>query len=171
MSGIRAPMRHWRDKEIPVEVDDNSLLLLDFGGATYAMAGGHASQTGPLVQWGAMGIYGSQGAIETLDIEPLSGHPTRLSVTAQDGAAEKAGLRRAADGSYELTSWLPYVTESHAAIPEPHVYADILHAVDCIEQGTQPLVSGEHGAHVVEIIEKGYRAARTGQTQQLESRF
>ena len=32
MSGIRNPMRQWRDKAIPVEVDDNSLLLLDFGG-------------------------------------------------------------------------------------------------------------------------------------------
>ncbi len=171
MSGIRAPVRHWRDKEIPVEVDDNSLLFLDFGGATYAMAGGHASRTGPLVQWGAMGIYGSGGAIETLEIEPLSGHPTRLSITAQDGAPERVGLQQAADGSYELTSWLPYVTETHAAIPEPHVYADILHAVDCIEQGRRPLVSGEHGAHVVEIIEKGYLAARSGVTQSLESRF
>ncbi len=171
MSGIRAPLRHWREKEIAVEVDDNSLLLLDFGGSTFAMVGGHASLTGPLVQWGAIGIYGSGGAIETLDIEPLSGHPTRLAISAQDGAPEQVGLRQAADGSYELTSWLPYVTEAHAAIPEPHVYADILHAVDCIEQGTPPLVSGEHGAHVVEIIEKGYLAARTGHTQVLESRF
>jgi predicted dehydrogenase len=171
MSGIRTPVRHWRDKEIPVEVDDNSLLLLDFGNTTFALAGGQASRTGPAMQWGAMGIYGSQGAIETLDIEPLSGHPTRLSIAAQDGAAEQAGLRHASDGTFDLTSWLPYVTETHAAIPEPHVYADILHAVDCIEQGTPPLVSGEHGAHVVEIIEKGYLAARTGQTQELESSF
>ena len=82
-----------------------------------------------------MGIYGSGGAIETLEIEPLSGHPTRLSISAADGAA---GIRRAAaadDGTYATTTWLPYVTETHAAIPEPHVYADILHAVDCIEQG------------------------------------
>jgi predicted dehydrogenase len=171
MSGIRAPVRHWRGKDIPVEVDDNSILLLDFGDATYAMAGGQASRTGPLVQWGAMGIYGSGGAIETLEIEPLSGHPTRLSVAAQNGAAENAGLKQEDDGTYELTSWLPYVTETHAAIPEPHVYADILHAVDCIQQGTHPLVSGEHGAHVVEIIEKGYLAARTGQTQDLVSTF
>ena len=171
MSGIRAPVRHWRDKEIPVEVDDNSLLLLDFGNATYAMAGGQAGRTGPLMQWGAMGIYGSGGAIETLEIEPLSGHPTRLAVSAEPGAAEHAGLRLADDGTYTPTDWLPHVTETHAALPEPHVYADILHAVDCIEQGTPPLVSGEHGAHVVEIIEKGYLAARTGQTQLLESRF
>ena len=59
------------------------------------MAGGQASRTGPLMEWGAMGIYGSDGAIETLEIEPLSGHPSRLSVTAQDGAAEIAGLKQA----------------------------------------------------------------------------
>lgn len=171
MSSIRTPERHWRDKIIPVEVDDNSLLLIDFGGATFGLAGGHASKTGQLLQWGAMGIYGSGGAIETLDIEPLSGHPTRLSIACRAGAPEEAGLRRDADGAYVITTWLPYVDETHAQIPEPHVYADILHAVDCIEQGTAPLVSGEHGAHVVEIIEKGYLAAQTGQTQELESRF
>lgn len=171
MSGIRAPLRQWRDKQIPVEVDDNSILLLDFGKATFAMAGGHSSRTGPLLQWGAMGVYGSEGAIETLDIEPLSGHPTRLSIQAREGAPEGAGLQRQEDGIYSTATWLPYVDDVHARIPEPHVYADILHAVDCIEQGTPPLVSGEHGAHVVEIIEKGYLAARTGQTQDLESRF
>jgi predicted dehydrogenase len=170
MSGIRNPMRQWRDKAIPVEVDDNSLLLLDFGGATYAMAGGHASRTGELVQWGAMGIYGSGGSIETLEIEPLSGHPTRLAISA-DGAGDIAELKRLDDGTYATATWLPYVTETHARIPEPHVYADILHAVDAIEQGEHPLVSGEHGAHVVEIIEKGYLAAKTGVTQELESRF
>ena len=171
MSGIRVPERQWRDKAIPVEVDDNSLLLLDFGHATFALAGGHASKTGPLLQWGAMGLYGSEGAVETLDIEPLSGHPTRLSITSREGAPEAAGLNRQDDGSYTPASWLSGVDAAHARIPEPHVYADILHAVECIEAGRTPLVSGEHGAHVVEIIEKGYLAARTGQTQELESRF
>jgi predicted dehydrogenase len=118
-----------------------------------------------------MGIYGSGGAIETLEIEPLSGHPTRLSINGVAGAAESAGLQRLDDGSYAPATWLPYVTKTHASIPEPHVYSDILHAVDCIERGEHPLVSGEHGAHVVEIIEKGYLAAKTGVTQKLESRF
>lgn len=171
MSGIRTPEQQWRGQTIPVEVDDNSLLLLDFGSATFALAGGHASKTGPLVQWGAMGIYGSGGAIETLEIEPLSGHPTRLSVTGRGGAPEDAGLERMDDGSFIPSTWLPDVDAAHASIPEPHVYSDIMHAVDCIEQGRKPLVSGEHGAHVVEIIEKGYFAAKTGQTQELESRF
>jgi predicted dehydrogenase len=171
MSGVHTPQRQWRDKAIPVEVDDNSILLLDFGGATFGVAGGHSSRTGQLLQWGSMGVYGSSGAIETLEIEPLSGHPTRLYVTAREGAPEETGLRPVGDDAYATETWLPYVTDAHAQIAEPHVYADILHAVDCIEQGKHPLVSGEHGAHVVEIIEKGYLAARTGQTQELESTF
>ena len=171
MSGIRNPVRQWQDKQILVEVDDNSLLLLDFGESTFAMAGGHASRTGELLQWGSMGIYGSGGAIETLEIEPLSGHPTRLSIRAAENGVETAELKRLDDGTYATATWLPYVTETHARIPEPHVYADILHAVDCIERGEHLLVSGEHGAHVVEIIEKGYLAAKTGVTQELESRF
>jgi predicted dehydrogenase len=171
MSGIRTPEQQWRGQAIPVEIDDNSLLLLDFGDATFGLAGGHASKTGPLVQWGAMGIYGSEGAIETLEIEPLSGHPSHLSITGREGAAENAGLRRADDGSYAPATWLPGVDEAHARIPEPHVYSDIMHAVDCIEQGRAPLVSGEHAAHVIEIIEQGYLAAQTGQTQVVESRF
>src|SRR5215207_3661671 len=108
LTGVLGPAQ--RDKAIPVEVDDNSLLLLDFGRATYAMAGGHASRTGELVQWGAMGIYGSGGAIETLEIEPLSGHPTRLSIRAGDGAAETVGLRQLDDGAFATATWLPYVT-------------------------------------------------------------
>ncbi len=171
MSGLRVPTRQWQGKEIPVEVDDNSILLLDFGNATFAMAGGQAGVTGLVMEWGAMGFYGASGSIETMEIEPLSGHPTRLAYRGQEGAPEAFGLRREDDGAYVNTTWLPYVTDVHAAIPEPHVYADILHTIDCIEQGTPPLVSGAHGAHVVEIIEKGYLAARTGQTQELESTF
>lgn len=171
MSGIRVPERTWRDKTIQVEVDDNSVLLLDFGGATFAMAGGHASRTGPLLQWGSLGIYGTGGAIETLEIEPLSGHPSKLHVSLAGGEVDPSLLAATGDDAFAPVGWLPHVDDVHAAIPEPHVYADIMHAVDCILAGTPPIASGEHGAHVVEIIEKGYRAAQTGQTQALESTF
>lgn len=168
MSGIRVPERRWRDKTIPVEIDDNTLLLLDFGDARFAMAGGHSSRTGDLVQWGAMGVYGTDGFVETLEIEPLSGHPTKLRIDARD---LPAGLIDVGDGVYAPADWLPGVTPAHAAIPEPHVYADILHTVDCIESGAAPIASGAHAAHVIEIIERGYEAARTGVTQELESCF
>ena len=168
MSGIVQAERRWRDKVIPVETDDNTLLLLDFGDAAFAMAGGHSCMTGRVMEWGAMGIYGSDGVIETLEIEPLSGHPVKLNIASRHDIPEKAEV---VDGVYVPPGSLPYVTERHAAIPEPHVYADIMHCVECIQEGKQPIASGEHAAHVIEIIEKGYLAARTGQTQELESTF
>ena len=169
MSGTALPERRWREKVIPVEVDDNTLVMLDFGGATFAVVGGHSAATGRLVQWGSMGIYGSDGAIETIEIEPLSGHPTKLHVSSRQPLPEIGD-----SGSVEIddaVTGLPYVTQAHASIPEPHVYADIMHCVECILDGKRPEASGEHAAHVVEIIEKGYLAARTGRTQDLTSTF
>jgi len=66
---------------------------------------------------------------------------------------------------------LPHVTEEHRQIPESHVYADIMHLVDCIAENREPLVTGAHARHVVELIEKGYEASRTGRTQQLRTAF
>jgi len=171
MSGRRAQQRQWRDKTIPVEVDDNTLLLLDFGDAVFGVVGGHSSRTGRLMQWGAMGLYGGDGAVETLTIEPLSGHPTELYLSSRQPLPDLPGLRQTGADTFVTDSGLPGVDAIHAAIPEPHVYADILHTADSILSGAPPIASGEHAAHVIEIIERGYEAARTGQTQALESRF
>jgi predicted dehydrogenase len=46
-----------------------------------------------------------------------------------------------------------------------------MHLCDCIVDGRPPVPSAAHAAHVVEIIEKAYLAARTGQTQRLTSTF
>jgi predicted dehydrogenase len=168
MSGIRTTEHQWRGKTIPVEIDDNTLLTLDFGNATFAVLGGHSARTGRLIQWGGMGIYGSDGSVEALEVEPLSGHPVELAIT---GPADLPELEPTGEGTYALTTSLPYIDARHAAIPEPHVYSDIMHCVECIRSGDQPIVSGEHAAHVIEIIEKAYLAARTGETQTLESTF
>jgi predicted dehydrogenase len=168
MSGTRVPERHWGDKVIPVEVDDNTLLMLDFGEATFAIAGGNSSMTGQLVDWGSMGIYGSEGFVETLEIEPLSGHPAKLCIGCAHWSAEPLEISY---GIFTQSNWLPYVNEAHTAIPEPHVYADIMDCTDSILEGRLPVASAEHAAHVVEIIEKGYLAARSGKTMELESSF
>jgi predicted dehydrogenase len=168
MSGIRATQHTWRDKVIPVEIDDNTLIMLDFGDATFAVLGGHSAKTGRLIQWGGMGIYGSDGSVEALEVEPLSGHPVRLAI---NGDADLPGWERTGEDTYTLLTHMPHVNDRHAAIPEPHVYADIMHCVDCIRTGEQPVASGEHAAHVIEIIEKAYLAAETGQAQDLESTF
>jgi predicted dehydrogenase len=56
-------------------------------------------------------------------------------------------------------------------LPERHVYSDIMHLVDCVLNDKEPAVSAEHARHIIEIIELGYRAAETGQTQHLTTTF
>ena len=43
--------------------------------------------------------------------------------------------------------------------------------VDWIVDGTPSPATAEHARHVIEIIEAGYRAADTGQTQDLATSF
>ena len=66
---------------------------------------------------------------------------------------------------------LQHVTGPHTTIQESHVYNDIMHMVDCLQHGTAPVPTAEHARHVVEVIERAYIAARTGQTQDVTSTF
>jgi len=120
---------------------------------------------GRLLRWGAMGFYGSEGAIETLPTEP--GKRDALHVFGH----APADLPASASGPYIPTGTLPFVNELHASVPESHVYADIMHTATCITEGSAPVPSGQHAAHVIEIIEKGYLAARSGVAQAIDSRF
>ncbi len=54
---------------------------------------------------------------------------------------------------------------------ERHIYSDIMHMVDCILNDREPVISAEHARHVIEIIELGYAAAETGQTQEMTTTF
>jgi predicted dehydrogenase len=166
MSGIGLPQRRWRDQVIDVEMDDNSLFLLDFGDNVFALAGGQNAVTSPSIGWGRLTIWGSEGS---MDLIPLHG----LEVTSRSALAGTLGF--SGGGSFVAPAGtpaeLPGVGGPHVTIPEPHVYADILHLANCLLEDRESLVTGEHARHVVEVIEKGYLAARTGQTQDVESTF
>jgi predicted dehydrogenase len=43
--------------------------------------------------------------------------------------------------------------------------------VDWIREGKTSIVTAEHARHVIEIIEAAYRAAESGQTQELTTTF
>jgi predicted dehydrogenase len=42
-----------------------------------------------------------------------------------------------------------------------------MHMIDCILEDRDPIPSGEHARHVIDIMEKGYQAAREGRTVDL----
>ena len=73
--------------------------------------------------------------------------------------------------SIPLDDRLPYATGVHHTISQKHIFSDIMHMVDCVLNGKEPVVTVEHARHVIEIIEKGYIAAETGQAQDLTTTF
>jgi predicted dehydrogenase len=166
MSGIGLPLRQWAGREVQVEIDDNTLLLLDFGDSRFAVVGGHFCETGRVIGWGFMGIYGSAGTLEITGLVPDTAYPARVETRLQDLAAR---LPFGSNGGTQPPA--PYITGPHSRIAEAHLWADIRHLVECILDDKDPVPSGEHARHVIEIIEKGYVAARTGQAQDLRTSF
>lgn len=164
MSGIGLPMRQWQGGKIRVEMDDNTLLLLDFDGR-FAFVGGHFCQTGKVVGWGFLGIYGSLGTIEVTGLDGGTAYPAEIELNGSVTAAGGSLTDRSKLGS------VPFLTSAHAALPEAHVWVDIRHLVECILHDQEPVPTGEHARHVLEIIEKGYEAARSGRTLELNTSF
>jgi predicted dehydrogenase len=76
--------------------------------------------------------------------------------------------RAASQGDQVL---LPHVQGRHREMEEAHVFEDIMQLVDLVRDGTPTPATPEHARHVIEIIESAYRAAETGQTQPLTTRF
>ena len=163
MSGIGLPVREWKGQRIEVEMDDNTLILLDFGDATFGYAFGANCRGSGLPR---LAIFGSDGTIAS------GGGGGRPTGGAGGGGGRRGGVtitgRHAAGGEEELElPEMPYRVGPHREIGEAHGYADVMHFVDCILEDKQPIPSGEHARHVIEIIEKAYLASREGRTLEL----
>jgi predicted dehydrogenase len=116
------------------------------------------------IGFGRMIFFGSGGTIDTG--RPMMG----LEITSDTGLPGMFGF---SGGSYTVAAQrqLKYVVGPHTTIPEPHVYNDIMHTVECIVENTRPIPTGEHARHVVELIEKAYISAEIGQHQDLTTIF
>ena len=155
MSGIGLKERSFKNQQIEVEMDDNTHLLLDFGDNVFCLVFGSNSFSGPARPFSLPFISGSTGAI----------------------AVSREGLEiwgRHIEGNHRTETPgrdMPFVFGPHLELPERHVYSDIMHMVDCALNDKEPAVSAEHARHVIEIIELGYKAAETGQTQDMTTTF
>ena len=143
MSGLVIPERDYHGKTITCDMDDNTVLLLDFSDALYAFV--YATPSGSLTQGFQPNIYGTSGAIVG----------TKLGDT---------DLKLPDDYS-------PHVSGPHTQMKEYHVFEDMMQLVDWIRDGTPSVATPEHARHVIDIIESGYRAAETGETQALRTTF
>jgi len=160
MSGVLVPERTFLGSRIPTEADDNTMLLLDFDGSRFAVV--HGTAAGAISQQFGAGLYlGTRGTIEGV---LLNGEPFDFP-----GRELTAGA--------PVTDWeaqmrvLPHVTGPHTAIPESHVFEDIMQLVDWVVDGTPSPVTAQQARHVIDVIESGYRAAETGEVQRLRTSF
>jgi predicted dehydrogenase len=169
LSNKIAPERTWRGKTIPVEIDDNNVVLMEFASGTLGVATGSNCRGSTQLPWGGLELYGTAGVLSVTDVNMASGYPTRCEIKGGIWQ-EESGVK----GPRTFTATLAdqsYVQGEHLEIEEPHVYADIMDLVDAILEDRAPISTGEQARHVVEIIEKSQIAARTGEAQDLESTF
>jgi predicted dehydrogenase len=159
MSGVRIPMREFRGQMVHCDADDNTLVLIDFGNNVFAMA--YGTPAGAVSEDDSASFFGTKGQIVGLT---LNGAPIDYAgSTIADSHPE---------GRWSGNQWiLPYVTGTHRDIAEQHVFVDIMQLIDCVNGGPPPIASAQHARHVIEIIEAGFAAATTGQTQTLTTTF
>jgi predicted dehydrogenase len=155
MSGIGLKERVFKGEHIPVEMDDNTHLLLDFGEDVFCLVYGSNSFGGPARPFAASFFSGSEGAVAL----------GRAGIEVWSDQV-KGGYRTENPGND-----MPFVFGPHLELPERHVYSDIMHMVDCVLNDKEPAISAEHARHVIEVIELGYEAAATGCTQELTTTF
>ncbi len=143
MSGMIVPERDYHGQTILCNMDDTTMLTLDFGDALFAMV--YATVKGGLTEGFQPNIYGRNGSI--------------------------IGTRF---GDVDLKlpyDFQPHVTGEHQHMAEYHVFEDMLQLADWVRDDKPSMVTTEHARHVIEIIEAGYKAAQTGQAQELHTSF
>jgi predicted dehydrogenase len=160
LSGRRIADRSFLGRAVDIEVDDNTVLLLDFGDGLFAVAHGTAAGW-TTEEFGAATYFGTEGTLEGILLNgELIDFPGRELTEHAPRTDWEAQMRV-----------LPHVTGTHRTIPESHVYEDVMQLVRWVRTGRPSPANARHARHVIEIIESGYRAGETGRTQDLVTDF
>ena len=156
-SGISIPDRYWEGKKLDVRMDDNSVMLIDFGENRFATVNGNfvtlRTNTPQVEFFGSKGVLQLGGwCIKDMPIQIYSEEPYLNS---------RAG-------------WYRPMPPHDLPKPEDTMVwtmADLFHQITCIRDNRKPYISSENAAHVIEIIEKAYVSAKSGKVQELQSTF
>lgn len=134
--------------------DDNALLILEFANGVIALAEESWTKLGGMDDRAE--VHGSKG-VAYADL--LHGNAIETySTEGYDYAVEKAG-------STKGWSFTIYDEEWNYGFPQ-----EMAHFVECVRNDTPPLVTGEDGRAVLEVIFAAYESARTGRKVELPFR-
>jgi predicted dehydrogenase len=145
MTGTAIPERVVNGKPVPVEVEDNAQMLLDFGGACFgAVTSGFTMQQ---YRTPALEVYGTDGTLQML---------------GDDWGPDGYEYWHNPAGCWQVFQ------ETAPGWP----WADGLwHLVECVRTGTRPLVTPEHARHVLEVMLAARASGREGTAKPVRSRF
>jgi predicted dehydrogenase len=145
LTGTAIPERVVNDKPTNVAVEDNAQVLLDFGDACFGVV--TSGFTMQQYRSPALEVYGSEGTLQMLgdDWDP--------------------------DG-YEFWHNAAGCWQVYKETTPDWPWADGLsHLVDCVRNGTRPLVTPQHARHVLEVMLAAQESGRAGAAKIVRSRF
>ncbi len=126
--------------------EDNAILLLEFEGGATAIA--EESWTKPGGMDDRAEVYGTQG-VAYADL--LHGNAIETySAVGYDYAVEKAGATKGWSFTIYEEAW------------NYGFHGEMAHFVDCVQNDRKPLVTGEDGRAVLEVVMAAYESAREG---------
>jgi predicted dehydrogenase len=134
-------------KIIKPEIDDNSLLMLEFDDSTFAFIDSTYCVKASRSPY--MEIFGSKGTI-VLRYDPKN----RLELYLDD--IDK-GIR---GWTTPIENW-----------PEFKQSFGVKDLIEALKENRKPVLTPEHAKHVVEIIEKAYESSKSGKKLYLETVF
>jgi len=149
-SGRSIPVRYHENndfagKAIDVEIDDNSLLMLDFGDARFGFLDSTYCVTaslGPRLE-----IFGTEGT---------------LAVVGRGGTDTTLRLFQASSREWR---------DVEVPASPPVRDLGVLHLVDSLRDGSDLVLTGERGRHLVEVMAKAPLAASEGRTLDMATTF
>ena len=131
--------------------DDNAILILEFAEGAIAVAEESWTKLGGMDDRAE--VHGS-GGVAYADL--LHGNAIETySTGGYDYAVEKAGSTKGWSFTIYEEAW------------NYGFHAEMAHFVDCVQNDKTPLVTGEDGRVVLEVIFAAYESARTGRKVQL----
>ena len=164
-SGITDPVRTVQDgpfkgTSIDVTADDNTLLMLDFGGSTFAVIDGTFNVNA--AKSPALEIFGRAGTINLNDRRAVQAGQPPLEVYRVDAVPGVGGW-------ILPESWALQRAQERYDLLQRAILVD--HLVDCIWERREPVLSAAHARHALEIMQQAMQSARTGRAVELVTTF
>jgi predicted dehydrogenase len=165
MSGITRTERVVRGgpfdgESVPVSADDNTLLMLDFGGALFCFV--DATFNLLAASSPSLEVFGADGTLNLYDpFWARRGQPV-VEVFRRDLVGGLSGW-----ASPDLTGLLDRQME----FDQLHRAILVKHFIDCAQSGLKPVLSAEHARHTLEILLAAQESAGTGSAVSIRSSF